>query len=154
MRIRRPNDVVNQVSGTVVTDSRNVFDKLETEVLVVRGAQKRTDIELMALKQAQLRNHVSFRWVHSEAQLANRLTKGSEMRQLLLYYEMGQSWRIVEDPSGASARRRRLQGLDPLANGNSDALDTTTPPATSSTPVSSGHNTLSYNHPSPLNPKV
>lgn len=112
--VRNCNATVNHVPGTLVTDSRNVFDKLETEVLSIRGAEKRTDIELIALNDSQLRNKVSIRWVHGEAQLANGLTKTKEFQQLNLFYKMQQRWRIVEDPEKASARRRKSAGLLPL----------------------------------------
>ena len=48
----------------------------------------RTDIEMLALKSAQIRNRVVIRWVHSEAQLANGLTKANEFKQLQLFYQM------------------------------------------------------------------
>ena len=112
--IRNVDESVNRITGCVVTDSRNVFDKLETEVLSIKGAEKRTDIELLALKGAQLRNGVLIRWVHGEAQLANGLTKLHEYKELLLFYRMKFSWRIVEDEDRASARKRKTQGLKPL----------------------------------------
>ena len=112
--VRNVDLTVNQIPGSVVTDSRNVFDKLETETLNIRGAEKRTDLELLALKAAQIRNQVAMRWVHGEAQLANGLTKGNEFKQLELFYSMGQRWRLVEDPERASARRRKASGLAPL----------------------------------------
>eukprot|EP00435_Cladocopium_sp_Y103_P048422 s1300_g14.t1 len=105
---------VNKVEGTLVTDSRNVYDKMESETLSIKGAEKRTDLELLALKESQLRNQVKIRWVHGEAQLSNGLTKGNEYKQLELYYSMNQSWRIVEDVERASARRRKALGLSPL----------------------------------------
>ena len=70
----QPDETVKKVSGCVVTDSRNVYDRLVTEVLVVKGAEKRTSIELLALKQAQLSTQVQLRWVHSEAQPAREST--------------------------------------------------------------------------------
>ena len=71
----------------------------------------------MALKHAQLRNGVVVRWVHSEAQLANSLTK-NEQRQLLLRFSMKQHWRIVKDDSMSSARKRREMGKEPLEDGD------------------------------------
>ena len=108
------DNTVNQIMGTLVTDSRNVYDKMETEALSIKGAEKRTDLELLALKESQLRNRVHIRWVHGEAQLSNGLTKGSEYKQLELFYSMNQKWRIVEDVERASARRRKALGLSPL----------------------------------------
>ena len=116
VQVRNVNEVVNKVDGCLVTDSRNVFDKVETEVLSIKGAEKRTDLELLALKSSQWKNGVIIRWVHSEAQLSNGLTKAGELRQLLMFYQMGHKWRIVEDEERASARKRKLAGLSPLEN--------------------------------------
>ena len=112
--VRNVDATVNSIDGSLVTDSRNVYDKMETETLNIRGAEKRTDLELLALKSAQWRNYVKIRWVHGEAQLANGLTKSNEYKQLELFYGMGQCWRMVEDPERASARRRKAAGLGPL----------------------------------------
>ena len=87
---------------------------METETLNIRGAERRTDLELLALKAAQQKNAVIIRWVHGEAQLANGLTKSSEFKQLELFYSMGHAWRLVEDEERASARRRKALGLQPL----------------------------------------
>ena len=35
---RNPDATVRKITGTVVSDSRNVFDKLQTEVLSMKGA--------------------------------------------------------------------------------------------------------------------
>ncbi|CAE7500597.1 RE1, partial [Symbiodinium sp. CCMP2456] len=112
--LHNPEETVKMVKGCVVTDSRNVYDKLETEVLVIKGSEKRTSIELLALKEAQSRTGVQMRWVHSEAQLANSLTKSNGHREYDLYYRMGHKWRLVEDESMMSARRRKELGLQPL----------------------------------------
>ena len=91
INVRNINSVVNQISGCLVIDSRNVDDKLETEVLSVKGAEKRTDLELLSLKSAQIRNAVEIRWIHSEAQLSNGLTKSKTHKQLHLFYRMATS---------------------------------------------------------------
>ena len=105
---------VQKITGCFVTDSRNVYDKLNTEVLVIKGAEKRTDIELMGLKESQDRTGLLIRWVHSEAQLANSLTKSSGSREIELYYQMQHRWRIVEDDQMRSARKRKQEGMAPL----------------------------------------
>ncbi|OLP95920.1 Copia protein [Symbiodinium microadriaticum] len=116
VNVRRPNETVTKVTGCLVTDSRNVYDKLVTEVLVIKGKEKKTNIELLALKEAQKNHGVIIRWVHSEAQLANALTKHSSQK-MELYYRMQHTWRIVEDDQMMSARRRKTAGLAPLGNG-------------------------------------
>ncbi|CAE7758749.1 RE1 [Symbiodinium sp. CCMP2456] len=114
--VRKPDDTVGLVTGVIVTDSRNVYDKLATEVVTLKGAEKRANIELLALKDSQNRTGLHIRWVHSEAQLANSLTKQGASHELSLFYKMGYQWRIVEDEEMRSARRRKAEGLDPLAN--------------------------------------
>ena len=44
---------VREVPGCLISDSRNVYDKLQTEELSAKGAERRTDIELMCLKASQ-----------------------------------------------------------------------------------------------------
>ncbi|CAE7896434.1 unnamed protein product, partial [Symbiodinium sp. KB8] len=95
--VRDAQGCVSRVPGCVVTDSRNVYDKLNNEVLVVKGAEKRTDLELLGLKESQAATGLAIRWVHSEAQLANSLTKVGNCREVELYYKMRHQWRIVED---------------------------------------------------------
>ncbi|CAE7537598.1 RE2 [Symbiodinium sp. CCMP2456] len=116
VNLRHPDEIVAKVTGCLVTDSRNVHDKLYTEVLVIKGAEKRTNIELLAIKEAQRNHGLLIRWVHSEAQLANALTKHGS-KEMELYYRMRHSWRIVEDPEMMSARRRKTAGLEPLDTG-------------------------------------
>ncbi|OLQ11583.1 hypothetical protein AK812_SmicGene4618 [Symbiodinium microadriaticum] len=112
--LHEPDQLVRQTGGCVVTDSRNVYDRLETEVMVIKGAEKRTSLELLAIKESQANTGVGMRWVHSEAQLANSLTKAGGFREYELYYKMGHQWRLVEDASMMSAKRRKEMGLQPL----------------------------------------
>ena len=112
--VRDPDATVRRTPGHLITDSRNVYDKLITEVLVIKGAEKRSNIELLSLKASQTSTNLDIRWVHSEAQLANGLTKSSTSREFELHYKMGGRWRIVEDSTMMSARRRKSKGLPPL----------------------------------------
>ena len=109
-----PDALVRLTGGCVVTDSRNVYDRLNTEVIVIKGAEKRTSIELLAIKESQSSTGVELRWVHSEAQLANSLTKAGGHREYDLFYKMNHQWRLVEDTSMMSAKRRKDLGLLPL----------------------------------------
>ncbi|CAE7039082.1 RE1 [Symbiodinium sp. KB8] len=111
---RDPDASVRRIPGTLITDSRNVYDKLQTEVLTIKGAEKKSNIELVSVKESQYRTSLQIRWVHSEAQLANSLTKWNGGHELELFYKMRSSWRIVEDPEMKSARRRKAEGLSPL----------------------------------------
>ena len=109
-----PDSVVAQTSGTIVTDSKNLWDKLSKEILVIKGAEKRSDLEAIALKESQINSRLQLRWVHSDAMLANSLTKPTEKWQIQLFLKMKQHWRIVHDSSMTSARRRKAEGIDPM----------------------------------------
>ncbi|CAE7868746.1 RE1 [Symbiodinium sp. KB8] len=111
--LRNPSNMAAQVGGSLITDSRNVYDKLHTAVLTIQGAEKKSNLELLSVKESQLNTGLQVRWVHSEAQLANALTKRGA-KELELYYKMNFTWRIVEDPDMQSARRRRQNGLTPF----------------------------------------
>ena len=94
---------------------------METEVLSIKGAERRTNIDMISLKESQQSIGVEIRWVHSEAQLANALTKAGNAKELELFYRMHHRWCIVEDPQMRSARTRRTEGLDPLHQDKGDS---------------------------------
>ena len=112
--VRNPDATVRKVPGGLITDSRNVYDKLQTDTVTIRGAEKRSNIEILSVKESQARTMLQVRWVHSEAQLANALTKSGSCRELELFYRMSHQWRIVEDAQMRSARRRKSMGMEPL----------------------------------------
>jgi len=53
---------VNSVPRCLVTDSRNVYDKLDFEAVVSKRGGRRTGLQLMSLKAAQPRNNIMVRW--------------------------------------------------------------------------------------------
>ena len=60
-------------------------------------------------------------WVHSDAQLADGLTKGKVSFRLEEFFGVHeQVWRIVFDTEILSARRRKVLGLGPLDDALSD----------------------------------
>ena len=109
-----PDSIVKLTSGTLVTDSKNLFDKLSKETLVIKGAEKRSDLEAIALKESQDNTELQLRWVHSDAMLANSWTKSTEKWQVQLFLRMKHHWRIVHDSNMVSARRRKAEGIDPM----------------------------------------
>ena len=118
--LRAHEEVARRIPGCLVTDSRNVYDKLATEVVVIKGKEKRSNIELLSIKQSQYATGLHVRWAHSEAQLANALTKVGNARELELFYRMSHQWKIVEDDFMRSARKRREQGMSPLEGTTGD----------------------------------
>ena len=104
-------------SGMVVTDSTNLYDKLNKNTPVVKGAECRADIEALTLKESSNQSGMVLRWAHSDAQLANSLTKPTEKHQVQLFVRLGHRWRIIYDDQMVSARRRKSQGIGPMDDG-------------------------------------
>ena len=116
--VRRTATHVAQIPSVLVTDSTNVYDRLNNEVYVPKGPERRVALEMLGLKDAITETGLSLRWVNSDAQLANSLTKDTEPQQLQRFYQLKQNWRIVEDPAMKSAKNRRKLGLDALEDGS------------------------------------
>ena len=116
LRVRESAKHVKSIKAVLVTDSTNVFDKMRSTVYVPKGPEHRTALEMIGLKEALVETDLVLRWVHSDAQLANSLTKEGEGHQLERFYQLQQHWRIVEDPLMQSAKNRRKLGLGVLEN--------------------------------------
>eukprot|EP00974_Lingulodinium_polyedra_P117386 11163064-Lingulodinium_polyedra.AAC.1 len=71
----------------------------------------RTGLELVALREAIAQVEFPVKWVHSDAMLANSLTKGHEKWQLELLFRNGCRWRVAYDEKFESAKRRKKKGF-------------------------------------------
>ena len=100
--------------GFLITDSRNVFDRMQQPYISPTGEQKRIDLELLMLKESQVRTNLSIRWVNAQAMLANSLTKRGEDQQFSRFISCGCRWKVVDDPEMFSGRKRAQRGLDGL----------------------------------------
>ena len=103
---------VSRTCGTLITDSRNVFDRVDKPYITPKGAQKRIDLELITLKESQQETGLRVRWVNSQAMLANSITKRGEDIQMCRFVQLGQRWKIVHDELMFSGRKRQQQGKD------------------------------------------
>ena len=112
--LRDPDAMVAKVKGTLITDSRSVYDKLQRPYISPTGESKRIDIELLAVKESEMYTQLQVRWVNSEAMLANSLTKRGEDHQMQRYVACRQVWRVVEDPEMFSGKKLKQQKRDLL----------------------------------------
>ena len=78
---------------------------------------KRTSIECLGIRQQKEQTALQIRWVHSDAMLADGLTKDRAAKVLLEFFRSGQRWRLVDDPLHRSARKRKTEGIDKLDHG-------------------------------------
>ena len=76
--LRRVDEVLAHYvpQAQVVTDCKSLYDALErSESLTLGLAEKRTSIEVQAIKQQMLATNIVTKWVNSDRQLADVLTK-------------------------------------------------------------------------------
>ena len=93
----------------MVCDAKNIYDgicKVETSGLHME--EKRTAIELLAIKERLQQANISLKWVNGDQELADGLTKGWKHETLVRALEEAK-WRIVYDPSYQSAKKMRAQ---------------------------------------------
>ena len=105
--LSKADDYLSSFESCMVCDARNIFDgivKVETSGLHME--EKRTAIELLAIKERLGQARVTLKWVDGDQELADGLTKPWKHDPLIRALH-GQFWRIVYDPEFQSARRKR-----------------------------------------------
>lgn len=111
--LKAPEEIVSKIKGVLVTDARSLYD------IVIKGEQnasglgvreKYSALELLSVLQRLTRCKTVTRWVHSEAQLADAMTKRVIRGSLHKALIDGQ-WTLVEDPEFTSAKKLRQLGV-------------------------------------------
>eukprot|EP00974_Lingulodinium_polyedra_P127522 11202463-Lingulodinium_polyedra.AAC.1 len=72
--------------------------------------EKRTALELMAYAHCIQEVGITTRWCHSEANLADSLTKTTAPGPIEIYMRT-HTWALVQDEQQLSAKKRRTRGL-------------------------------------------
>lgn len=90
----------------MITDATNLYDKIFRATPVIKGAEKRSSIEALSLRENLERGQGELLWVNGHAMLANSLTKIQEKSQLMLYIQMGYRWKVVYDDEMMSGKKR------------------------------------------------
>ncbi|CAK0865379.1 unnamed protein product, partial [Prorocentrum cordatum] len=107
------NDAISSCPGVLVTDGKSGYDAIEKSESAGLGLRdKRTSIECLGIRQQKEQTALQIRWVHSDAMLADGLTKDRAAKVLLEFFRSGQRWRLVDDPLHRSARKRKTEGMD------------------------------------------
>ena len=126
---RRTKEILDtQPEAIIITDCKSLYDSVERQESAGLGLQeKRTAIEVTAIRQEMRDSHLSTRWVNSDRQLADILTKpGVDPMTLLLLARRGR-WRIVFDPDFTSARKlkaaKRAESFKKLAGAQTPASE-------------------------------
>ncbi|CAJ1422108.1 unnamed protein product [Effrenium voratum] len=98
------------VKGTLVTDAKSLYDVVKRGDLNSAGAglkEKYSTLEFLSLLERLKTGRTAVRWVHSDAQLADALTKplaqGGSLDKVLCEHR----WSVVFDPNYTSAKKRK-----------------------------------------------
>ena len=105
--LKNADQHLQSLPSCLVVDAKNIYDgivKIESSGLQLE--EKRTAIELLAIKQRLRQAAIALRWVNSDQQLSDALTKSWQHEGLIRALQEGK-WRIVFDPSYQSAKRVR-----------------------------------------------
>ena len=112
--LNEPANDVLQVPAVIIIDAKSIYDAMHGASGPLEMSEKRTCIEMVGIQEPLAPEQVEVRWVHGEANLANSLTKSTELEQIDSFFRAGAPWAIVQDDLILSARRRRQLGVRPL----------------------------------------
>ena len=109
--LKRPAQAAQQVKGIVVTDARSLYDLLHKKDLNSAAGglkEKYTALEALSLLERLQMTDTEVRWVHSDAQVADALTKPNPSGSLYAFLTLCK-WRLIYDPTFTSAKKIRQQ---------------------------------------------
>ena len=100
---------ISKVGGCLVIDAKGVFDAiLRSESAALSMQDERSAVEGLALREAIGRTRTLLRWCHSEANIADALTKAdNQAHELLRKFLQSRVWRIVWDPEFTSSKEEK-----------------------------------------------
>ena len=92
----------------MITDAKSLYDALERSESSTRNlAERRTAIEVTAIKQRLQHGFIYTGWVNSDKQMADGLSKPQAAWELLEIMSVGR-WKTVWDATFESARKVKL----------------------------------------------
>ncbi|CAK9112566.1 unnamed protein product, partial [Durusdinium trenchii] len=112
--LKQPSLAVCRICGAVIVDAKALYDVLIKRDLNSSGAglkDKYTALEVLCLLESIERNSTIVRWVHSESQIADALTKPLPPGILEKVMVEG-SWTLRYDPSFTSSKRLKKAGRE------------------------------------------
>ena len=105
--IHDPISVLPMVRGALVTDARSLFDVIQKGPGMAGCLKEKYSIlDMMSVFQRLERGRTITRWVHSDAQIADSLTKPVANSSLMQVLSKG-VWTLVDDPLFTSSKKRK-----------------------------------------------
>ena len=112
--LRQPDRVLQLLpESCAITDCKSLYDALEkNESLGLGLSEKRTSIEVTATRQQMRATGINTRWVNSDRQLADVLTKPTAPSASTHRLQQKGRWTIVWDADFTSAKNIRKEKRD------------------------------------------
>ena len=129
VQLRQPESAVSQVPAAVVTDAKALYDILVKQDLNSSGLglkDKYSTLEILCLLESLGKMKTLTRWVHSDAQLADHLTKPLPAGTLHRVLHDGH-WTLVYDPDFVSAKKRKAAARLEISGQDSRGMSKTVP---------------------------
>ena len=104
-----PATIVRRSPGIMVTDAKSLYDIIKKGVQNTSGLglkEKYSALDMLSVFQRLAKCGTETRWVHSEAQLADAMTKHVPGSSLINFLQTG-TWTLVHDPKFTSAKKLR-----------------------------------------------
>ena len=105
---RTSDESISLISAAVVCDAKNMYDSVNRIVSsgLQLGEEKRLSLEVLTIRERAEATNAPLRWLDSDQQLADDLTKSFCVDKLLHTMRSGQL-AITWDPDYVSAKRKR-----------------------------------------------
>ena len=102
---------ISKVGGSLIIDAKGVFDAIHrSESAALSMQDKRSAVEGLAMREAIGRTRTLLRWCHSDANVADALTKlTNRALELLRKFLQSRVWRIEWDPEFTSSKKLKQQ---------------------------------------------
>ena len=124
-RVDQDEELSKAPKAALVTDCKGLFDSVNRSQSAGLGlSEKRTAIEVLSIKQICSMSNVILKWVNSDRQLADILTKQGVSTENLDRALKTNQWKIVYDENFTSAKNLRKQARDGHFRGNAGAHTT------------------------------
>jgi len=107
--LRKPGELLQKVPGVMVTDAKSLFDVIKKGPQNTSGLglkEKYSVLDMRSVFQRLELGKTQTRWVHSEAQIADAMTKHSVNNALIRVLISG-TWTLVHDENFVSSKNLR-----------------------------------------------
>ena len=106
--LQNPGATAKLTEGILVTDAKALYDSIQQgDLPSFSSKEKYTALEVLSLVQNLQDQDTQLRWVNSDMQLADSLTKTGSQDRMRSFLQNGQRWSLAYDPNFVAAKKLR-----------------------------------------------